>query len=128
MSLKNEREVLYGLRIRMQRDNVDHHTSVTNSILTLYTSLAHENKIMDALAASTQKIKVHKEQLKNVVMDLSKTNEELLLAKGQNFEINKRLVKIEETKGAPYGYYISKIMDVKLKLILTKMNVISDGF
>lgn len=43
---------------------------------------------MDALAESTQKIKVLKEQLKLAFMDHGIANKELLLVKGSNFRIN----------------------------------------
>lgn len=40
--------------------------------------------------------------------------------------MNQRLVKIVETKDAPCKYYISQLMDAKLKPILTKLNNISN--
>lgn len=79
---------------------------------------------MNYLDESTQKIKVHKEQLKHVVMDLGKANEEILLVKGRNFKINQRLVNFVETKDAPYTGYIPQLMDAKLKPILLELNVI----
>ncbi|CAH1434009.1 unnamed protein product [Lactuca virosa] len=72
---ENEKEALYGLLFGLQKDNVDHHTLIANSILTLQTSQANENKIMDALAKATTKIQVLKEQLKTTALDLGKSNE-----------------------------------------------------
>lgn len=48
-SLQNEKEALFGLLFGLQMDNVDHHTSIANSILTSQAIQDHENKIMDAL-------------------------------------------------------------------------------
>lgn len=61
-----------------------------------------------------------------VVLDLGKTNEEVLLVKGQNFQINQQLVKIIETKDAPYVNYTLKLLDAKLKPILSKLSDISN--
>lgn len=87
-SLQNEKEALSELRFRLQKDNVDDHISIDNSIITLQKILAHENIIMDALVDSTMKIVVLKEHLKSTTLDLGKENKELLLVKGKNFQIN----------------------------------------
>lgn len=54
-SLQNERESLSGLPFGMQRDNVVHHTSVSNSILYLQISHAHENKVVDTFQNQLRK-------------------------------------------------------------------------
>lgn len=41
-SLLKEKEALFELHFRLQKDNVDHHTYIANSILTLQISKAHE--------------------------------------------------------------------------------------
>lgn len=52
-SLQSEKESPSILCCGLQHDNVDHHMSITNSILRMQTDLAHENKTMDALTEST---------------------------------------------------------------------------
>lgn len=70
LSLQTEKESLSSLCFGLQKDNTNHHTSIANSILRMQNELAHETKVMDALAGSTQKVKVLKEQLKNAFIEL----------------------------------------------------------
>lgn len=72
LSLQTKNEALSSLHFGLQHDNADHYTSIANSILRMKTDLAYENKIMDALVESTQKVKVLKEQLKNATIKLGK--------------------------------------------------------
>lgn len=92
----------------------------------LQNDLAHEKKVINTLVDSTRKVKVLKEQFKNATIELGKMNEELLLVKGQNFEINQSLVKIVENKDAPYADCTSQLIDAKVKPVLTKINEILD--
>ncbi|CAI9293583.1 unnamed protein product [Lactuca saligna] len=92
-------EALSGLRFGLQRDNTDHHTFIANSILKMHNDLDHANRIM-TLAESTYKVNVLKEQLKNASIQLSHMSKDLLLVKGQNFEINKCPIRIVD---APYA-------------------------
>ncbi|CAI9265619.1 unnamed protein product [Lactuca saligna] len=70
-SLQNENETLSKNLFGLQKDNVHHHTSIANSILTLQISKAHENKIMDVLAEATRKIQF----LKMIHMLTTKLND-----------------------------------------------------
>lgn len=125
-SLQSEKESPSILCCGLQHDNVDHHMSITNSILRMQTDLAHENKTMDALTESTQKVKVQKEQMKHAMIELHKVNDELLFDKGQNFKINKRFVKIVENKNARYADYTSQMFDAKMKPTLYQLKEVLD--
>lgn len=48
-------------------------------------------------------------------------NEEILLVKGQNFEINQHLVWIVENMDAPYVDYTLQLIDAKMKPVLMKL-------
>lgn len=84
--------------------------------------LDHENRIM-TLAKSTYKVNVLREQLKNASIQLDQMSKELLLVKGQNFEINKRLIRIVD---APYANYTLQLIDGKMKPIPAKLNEVLD--
>lgn len=97
-------------------------TSISNSILRLQNALAHENKVIDALVDSTQKVKVLKEKLKNVTIKLGKMNEERILVKGYNFELNQCLFRIAKNKNALYTDYILDLIHAKSNHIFSKFN------
>lgn len=126
-----EKESLSNLRFHLQKDNVDHHTSVSNSVLTLNNLLQGENKLMGGHAKMTQKKKLIKEKLDATNSLNAQISDELLLVKSCNLAINQHLLKIVEDKDAPYVDYISQLMDVtfsstipQIKKILWMLNLI----
>ncbi|CAI9299051.1 unnamed protein product [Lactuca saligna] len=70
--------------------------------------IAHENKCMDALTESTQKVKFLKEQLKNAMIELSK-----LFPKGVNVNKKHPLDKLQ-------------LIDAKMKSAVLKLNEVLD--
>lgn len=122
-NLNTEKEYLYGICFRIQKDNVDNHTSVSNLIFLLQKNLECKNKLLDNIVEKKFFLKVLKEKLDVATRVNEKMNEERLMVKSRNFEINRLLVKIVEGKDTPYVYYISQLMDAKLNLTLLLMSI-----
>ncbi|CAH1425776.1 unnamed protein product [Lactuca virosa] len=56
-----ENEAFLALRFALNKDNVDHHTSVSNSIMDLQINYKGGAKLMDTIVAKTQKIMTTKQ-------------------------------------------------------------------
>lgn len=87
---------------------------VLNSLSSMVSQYETDAKLMDFITNKTRKIKFLKRELHIAKANLIRSDDEWLLAKGRNFEINQRLVRIVENKDAPYVDYMSRLLDVKL--------------
>lgn len=71
----------------------------------------------DIILEKQNNINSLKLELTKMKRDFEKNDEQLLLVKGRNLEIDQRVVRILEWKHAPYMDYMSQMLDVKLQPI-----------
>lgn len=81
---------------------------------------------MDALAKQTQKMKVLQEKLKNASIDIVELEEEKIMVQGHKFGINQQLIRIIESRDAPFTNYVDQILSEKLKTVFEKLNEIQN--
>lgn len=80
------------------------------------------NKIMDALAAETQKTKVLIEKLKNASCNIAKLEEERPLVKGCTSEINQCVLRIIESGDSLFIVFVRQNLFEKLQHVFATMN------
>ncbi|CAI9303283.1 unnamed protein product [Lactuca saligna] len=94
-------------------DNIVHSSKFTFPINTIVNHYDGEAKMVDELARKDVKITSIKHEWTFAKTELVKRDDEILLVKGQNFEINQRLVKNLEEKDAPHVDYMSALLYAK---------------
>lgn len=80
-----EKEAFSTILFRLQNDNADHHSSVSNSILDLQWNYEGESKLMDIIDAKTRNIHKMKQELKNIHSNIMRMDDDISLVKGRKF-------------------------------------------
>lgn len=96
-------------------DNIVHSSKFTFHINTIVKHYDSEANMVDELARKDVKITSIKHELMFAKTELVNRDDEILLVKGQNFEINQRFIKNIEEKDAPHVDYMFALLDVKLQ-------------